>query len=96
LEIIDKIERGKARVDDVFYTCPTVHDAVYDYDSGEILLQARVAIPKSIIKNSLGYNSEEVLTRQAEVLQKHVLPYEWLMLPAAVELAAKKIIDDRS
>ncbi len=95
LEIVDKIQRGKASEDDVFYTCPTVHEAVYDYDSGNILLQSRVVIPSRIIKSSMFYVFNETLNFQAVELQRHVLPYEWLMLPMAVEMAAKSIIDER-
>ena len=96
LEIIDKIKRGKAKLIDKFYTLPTIHEVAMEYDSGEIIVQARVEVPIRIIAEFIGQNSRgDSLDIAASNLQKHVLPYEWIMLPAAVQMAAKKIIDER-
>ena len=88
-EVLDLISRGKKSPDDRFFTYPTVHEAVYDYDSGAPLLVGSVEIPRGVIKNLvLGQVS---LQKSAQILQEIVLPYEWTMLPMAVKMAAKKI-----
>jgi hypothetical protein len=35
------------------------------------------------------------LKEAADKLQKHVLEYEWIFLPAGVRAAARKIIDEK-
>jgi folate-dependent phosphoribosylglycinamide formyltransferase PurN len=93
-QIVDEIKREWKRIEsDRFYTYPTVHEASAGYDQGQPLLRAPVEIPQQIIG---GLMSEGLSFKEAaEALQKHVLPYEWLMLPLAVRMAAKKIIDHR-
>ncbi len=93
LEIFDQIERGKASVGSRFFTLPTIHEVVMDYDSGEPFFQAKIEVPTDIIIGIL----EEAVSKKsvdaaASKLQQIVLPYEWLMLPTAVQMAAKKII----
>ena len=96
LEICDQIKRGKAKVNDRFFTLPTIHEVVTDYDSGEPFAQLKVEIPIEIIIDMLkGRGSMDSLDAAASKLQQVVLPYEWLMLPFAVQAAAKKIIDER-
>lgn len=90
--IEDLIIRGKKKTSDKFFTCPTVHEAVLNYDSGQSLLRANVEIPRSIIEDR--FKEEITLTEAAERLQKYVLPYEWLMLPTAVNMAARRILDN--
>ena len=90
-EVADSIKRGKRRKEDRFFTHPTVHEVVYDYDSGQRLVQIDVEIPRSIISEYIAGNIS--LDEAATRLQKHVLPYEWLILPTAVNIAAKKILD---
>ena len=97
LEIIDKIERGKANIYDRFFTFPTIHEVTEQYDSGEPFLQAKVEVPTdiivSIIENVM--SKESVDAAASRLQQEVVLPNEWLMLPTAVKMAAKKIIDKR-
>lgn len=96
LEINDMIRRGKVKGTDKFYTYPTVHEAVMEYDAGDILLQAAVEIPPEIINGYGGSDHRpDTLKMFASELQRHVLPYEWIMLPTAVQMAAKKILDQR-
>ncbi len=91
-DIKDQIVRKMRSPTDRFFTYPTVHEVIGQEkpDQGQILLQAAVEIPKVIIQMLVfGSASLEVL---AEELQKYVLPYEWLMLPTAVEMAARRIL----
>lgn len=91
-EIADFIYRGRATETDRFFTYPTIHEVTGDeYDVGKILIQAAVEIPGEIIKDwrKSDKNSESV----AKCLQQHVLPKEWVMLPLAVQLAARRIIE---
>lgn len=95
LDILDQIKRGKARAEDRFFSIPTIHEVVMDYDSGEPFLQARVEVPTEIIVNMLAETaSNESVDVAASKLQEIVLPNEWMMLPTAVQMAAKKIIDN--
>lgn len=92
-EVEDLIRRGKKQKDDRFFSYPTIHEAVLEYDSGEILIQGCVEIPSSIITRYM--EGEIKIDEAAGLLQKTVLPYEWIILPPAVQMAAKKIIDER-
>lgn len=96
LDILDQLKRGKAALLDRFFTFPTIHEVVMDYDSGESFLCARIEVPTEIIVDVLevGVN-EKSIEVAAKRLQQLVLPNEWLMLPTAVQMAAKKIIDER-
>ncbi len=90
-EIKDQIYRGKKKYFDKFYTYPTVHEASNDYDGGDMLLRQAVLIPHSIVRD---YCDGLKDPRQvAKDLQAVVLPYEWLMLPAAVRMAARRILE---
>ncbi len=90
-EVLDLISRGKKSPDDRFFTYPTVHEVISEYDSGAPLLVGSVEIPKVIV-TGLFYKQIR-LQQAAQLLQKVVLPYEWMMLPTAVKMAAKKIRD---
>lgn len=96
-EIEDLIVRGKKKDSDKFFTYPTIHRAIGEYDAGDILLQGAVEIPTKIIKrfmDSVGsMDGELTLKEAAEALQKVVLPYERLMLPAAVRMAGRRILE---
>jgi folate-dependent phosphoribosylglycinamide formyltransferase PurN len=96
-EIEDAILRGKKKDSDAFFTYPTIHRAVEEYDAGDILLQGAVKIPAEIIKGFMdpvgSMDGELSLKEAAEALQKVVLPYEWIMLPAAVRMAARRILE---
>ena len=90
-EVGDLIARGKKSQDDEFFTYPTVHEAVVDYDSGQPLISVAVQIPYLIIYKLI--NKDIDITEAAKLLQEHVLPYEWAILPTAVNIAAKKMLD---
>src|SRR4030043_1042949 len=92
-EVKDLIYRGKKNVVDNFYTYPTVHEASLAYDGGDMLLKQAVLIPDSIVKNYCqGLKDPK---QAAKDLQEVVLPYEWLMLPSAVRMAARRILEKR-
>ncbi len=88
-DIEDQIRRGRKLPEDEFYTEPTVHEAVARYDDGQYLLKMQVEIPRQIIEDFMSNNL--TLEESAGRLQKHVLPYEWMMLPLAVKAAANKL-----
>ena len=92
-EVKDLIYRGKKSVSDNFYTYPTVHAATLDYDGGDMLLRQAVLIPDNIVKGF--YEGKMDPKQAAKALQGVVLPYEWLMLPAAVRMAARRILEKR-
>ncbi|MEW6184637.1 MAG: formyltransferase family protein [Thermodesulfobacteriota bacterium] len=92
-EIKDQIYRGKRNLTDPFYTYPTVHEAVLDYDGGDMLLRQAVRIPPTLIRDF--YDGTKDGKQSAKALQEWVLPFEWLMLPAAVRMAARCILEKR-
>ncbi len=92
-EIRDLVYRGKKTQKDPFYTYPTVHAATLDYDGGDMLLRQAVLIPETIVKEFCEGSMDPKLA--AKALQEVVLPYEWLMLPAAVRMAARRILEKR-
>ena len=94
LEIVDQVKRGKVDMGGRFFTYPTIHEATLEYDSGKTLIQGCIEISSLIISQYMEGNIQ--IDETASLLQKTVLPYEWIMLPAAVQMAAKKIIDERS
>ena len=86
-DIADLIKRGKKNIADRFFTYPTVHEVSEVYDQGHPLLRLEVEIPTRIIKE---YLSMAIDTQEAaENLQQWVLPFEWLILPAAVNIAVR-------
>jgi len=92
-QILDQIKRGMKTDSDRFYTYPTVHEVTPEYDKGNPLLRGCVEISSDIITELVhggGMNLEDL----SERLQKHVLPYEWQILPTAVRMAAKKISEE--
>lgn len=93
-ETKDLIYRGKKKLEDKFYTYPTVHEVNSDFDGGDLLLRQAVLIPSSIVGDYCAglKDPKEV----AKDLQEVVLPYEWLMLPAAVRMAARRILEKRN
>lgn len=94
------VDDGLARKDEDFYTYPTVHKAVEkrdqgieeDFDSGMPIMRISLKIPKSIILPYL--EGKQNLETSAKALQAYVLPYEWRLLPLAVEIAAQQILDE--
>jgi phosphoribosylglycinamide formyltransferase 1 len=92
-EIRDLISRGKKTLKAPFYSYPTVHAATLDYDGGDMLLRQAVLIPQTLMQ---GFCEGRLDQKQAaKALQEVVLPYEWLMLPAAVRMAARRILEKR-
>jgi len=92
-EIKDLIHRGKKTLKGPFYTYPTVHESTMDYDGGDMLLRQAVLIPDTIVKDFCEGRMEP--KQAAKALQEVVLPYEWLMLPSAVRMAARRILEKR-
>ncbi|HYA13868.1 MAG TPA: hypothetical protein VEF33_05975 [Syntrophales bacterium] len=92
-DIIDIIYREIKKPEDDFETYVTVHEVGFPIDQGPVIMRAPVKIPNELIKslNSGTLNLKEA----AEKLQKHVLEYEWIFLPAGVRAAARKIIDQK-
>lgn len=92
-DAVDQIDRGKKVLgQDRFFTYPTIHEVVYDYDSGALLLIGAVEIPEATLRKVVDDDAE--IDDAAEELQQVVLKHEWLMLPAAVNMAALKILSE--
>jgi len=92
-EVKDLIYRGKKKISDPFYTYPTVHEVTLDYDGGDMFLRQAVWMPDTLIRD---YSQGLLEPKEAaKALQAVVLPYEWLMLPAAVRMAARRILEKR-
>ena len=92
-DIIDIIYREIKKPEDDFETYVTVHEVGFPIDQGPVIMRAPVRVPHEII---IGLNSGAFsLKEAAEKLQKHVLEYEWIFLPAGVRAAARKIIDEK-
>jgi len=90
-DIMDAIYREIKKPEDDFETYVTVHEVGFPIDQGAVVMRAPVKIPNKII---IGLNSEILsLKDAADKLQKHVLEYEWIFLPAGVRAAARKILD---
>ncbi len=89
-EAIDLILRGKQNLKtDRFFTHPTVHEVTARPDDGPPLLTVAVEIPRALLQSVL----DETLDLRAAALKLRdiVLPYEWLMLPAAVRMASMRL-----
>ncbi len=92
-DIMDVIYREIKNPEDDFETYVTVHEVGFPIDQGPVIMRAPVKIPGEII---IALNSGTLgLKEAAERLQKHVLEYEWIFLPAGVRAAARKIIDEK-
>ncbi|HVO68386.1 MAG TPA: hypothetical protein VMT12_18065 [Syntrophales bacterium] len=92
-DIMDVIYREIKKPEDDFETYVTVHEVGFPIDQGQVIMRAPVKIPNEIIR---GLNSgTSSLKEAAEKLQKHVLEYEWIFLPAGVRAAARKILDEK-
>lgn len=89
LDIADLIRRGRKTAADKFYTQPTIHEVTNEYDSGDYFLKFNFEIPSQIVVDFMNFCN---LEKSASELQRHVLQYEWLMLPQAVKMAATKIL----
>lgn len=90
-DIMDIIYREIKKPGDDFETCVTIHEVGFPIDQGPIILKAPVKIPHDVI---IGLHSGSLSLKDAsEKLQKHILEYEWILLPAGVRAAARKIMD---
>jgi phosphoribosylglycinamide formyltransferase 1 len=92
-DIREQILSGVKNVNDRFFTYPVVHEADENYDTGAHLLEQKVEIPPKLIEEYMAGQLDEMV--YAAKLQEHVLPYEWLMLPPAVRMAARRILERR-
>jgi len=81
-EIMDGLVQGN--INDRYFIHPTVHEVVSASNPETILMSAAVQIPLGLFNN----NAEFL----AKILYKHIERYEWLMLSAAVNMAAHKFI----
>jgi len=92
-DIMDIIYREIKNPEDDFETCVTIHEVGFPIDQGPVIMKAPVKIPRDII---VGLHSGSLTLKEAsEELQKHILEYEWIFLPAGVRAAARKILDER-
>ena len=85
-EVLDQIARGFGTIDSTFYTHPEIHRVIENYDHGDVIIQVAVPIPKAII-----VKAQTDLAGAAEDLKDVVLPIEWLMLPAALQIVIQLI-----
>ncbi len=92
-DIMDSIYREIKNPEDDFETCVTIHEVGFPIDQGPIILKAPVKIPRDIITGL--HRGSLILKDASEKLQKHILEYEWILLPAGVRAAARKIMDER-
>lgn len=93
-EIMDVLYRELKQPEDDFETYVTVHEVGFPIDQGPVVMKAPVRIPKEIIKDL--HKGTLGLKEAAEKLQKHVLEFEWIYLPAAVRAAARRIIVEKA
>lgn len=93
-EVMDILCREIKKPEDNFETYVTVHEVGFPIDQGPIVMRAPVKIPNKIIMGL--HNGTLSLKDAADQLQKHVLEYEWIFLPAAVRAAARNIIVKKS
>ena len=92
-DIMDIIYREVKKPEDDFETYVTVHEVGFPIDQGPVIMRAPVRIPNKIIKS---LNSGTLsLKEAAEKLQKPVLEYAWICLPAGVRVAARRILDEK-
>ena len=92
-DAMDSIYRELKKPEDDFETFVTIHEVGFPIDQGPIVMRAPVKIPNEII---LGLHKGTLSLKDAsEKLQKHVLEYEWIFLPAGVRAAARKILDEK-
>lgn len=90
-DISDLIRRERKTVGDKFFTQPTIHRVTDKYDEGDYFMKVNIEIPSEIIVN---FMRDQDLEKAASQLQKHVLQYEWMMLPPAVKMIAAKMLEN--
>lgn len=88
--IMDEIHRDRKNAyHDRFFTYPTVHEVIEAVDGGQMFSQTQVEIPREILLGIQG--GKHTMEEAAAKLQQVVLPYEWMMLPTAVRMAAQRL-----
>lgn len=93
-DVMDNIYREIKNPEDDFETCVTIHEVGFPIDQGPVILKANVKIPRDIV---IGLHRGSLSLKDASAnLQKHILEYEWILLPAGVRAAARKILDSVS
>jgi phosphoribosylglycinamide formyltransferase-1 len=93
-DVMDIIYREIKNPEDDFETCVTIHEVGFPIDQGPVILKANVKIPRDIV---IGLQRGSLSLKDASAnLQKHILEYEWILLPAGVRTAARKILDEVS
>lgn len=97
MALADEIARERIDDDDVPATYVNFHEVDAGIDTGSPLVQIRVDIPESVLDILLDEerDMEGALEEAAKALQQYVLQYEYLMLPWAVNLVAKKLLDEQ-
>lgn len=85
------ITKKEKNFQDIFFTTPTVYNYDKGYGYGEKLLEANVKIPSEIISNFIG--NKVSLNESAKKLQEYVSPIGHDMLPGAVNMAARMILN---
>ena len=90
---LDKVVRGWTPEDGRFFTRITVHEVTEEHDKGRPFIMQEVQIPENIMSRLIAGTLH--LGLASKMLQKHVLPKEWQILPLAVRLAAQKVINSR-
>lgn len=91
-DIMDIIYREIKNPEDHFESCVTIHEVGFPIDQGPVIMKAPVKIPRGIIMGL--HNGSLSLKDASEKLQKHILEYEWIFLPAGVRAAARRILDE--
>lgn len=88
--IRDEIYREMKTVNEQHWTTVNFHEVIEGMDKGKPILQIHVKIPKSIVQKLV---SGKMRIREASKrLQKHVLKYEYLILPAAVNILIHEVL----
>lgn len=94
-EIWDLLWREAKSRTDKFFTQICIHQVRSDLpiDCGKVIMTLDVPIPSGIILKLSELEPGDDFNFLAEILQKHVLKYEHLLLPGAVNILAKMCLD---
>ncbi len=87
--IRDEIYREMKTVNDQFWTTVNFHEVIEGMDKGKPILQIHVKIPRLLIQRFI--SGKIRIGEAAKRLQKHVLQYEYLMLPTAVNILIHEV-----
>jgi folate-dependent phosphoribosylglycinamide formyltransferase PurN len=67
------------------------HYVIEGMDKGESIVQVHIKVPESILGRFM--SGKLKLGKAAELLQQHVLQYEYAMLPSAVDIAILNVVN---